>query len=394
MKTQIARLAMMFGKGLASHFSTALAEDNRREADLNRELAKILKNAGFTGRIEESLESRLGRPVDPELADLGRQLFFDKVIALKGNNACTGCHSPTHGFGDTQSIAIGIDNNNVVGPHRVGPRNQRRTPLVLNTAFYPNLMWNSRFIARSGDPFDNSRGRLFPPPENLSLSYLPLLLTAQAFIPSTERIEMAGFETVGGNEEIRNEVILRLNASRPYVQLFQSVFPENGDGPIIYEMLASALAEFQISMTFANAPIDRFARGESKALTTKEKKGALIFFGKAMYVSCHAVSGNSIEMFSDFKTHVVGVPQIVPSLTNAAFDGPGHNEDFGLEQVPGNPSDRYRFRSSPLRKVALQPTFFHNGAFTTLEAAINHHLFGKWSRPSMREFSSMSSYAA
>lgn len=28
----------------------------------------------------------------------------------------------------------------------------------------------------------------------------------------------------------------------------------------------------------------------------------------------------------------------------------------------------------PLRNVALQPAFFHNGAFTRLEDAIRHHL--------------------
>ena len=50
------------------------------------------------------------------------------------------------------------------------------------------------------------------------------------------------------------------------------------------------------------------------------------------------------------------------------------NEDFGLEQVTGNLLDRYKFRTSPLRNVALQPAFFHNGAFTRLEDAIRHHL--------------------
>jgi cytochrome c peroxidase len=56
------------------------------------------------------------------------------------------------------------------------------------------------------------------------------------------------------------------------------------------------------------------------------------------------------------------------------FDGPGQNEDFGLEQVTGNSADRYRFRTSPIRNVALQPAFFHNGAFTRLEDAVRHHL--------------------
>jgi len=56
------------------------------------------------------------------------------------------------------------------------------------------------------------------------------------------------------------------------------------------------------------------------------------------------------------------------------FDGAGQDEDFGLEQITGNPDDRYKFRSSPLRNVALQPAFFHNGAFGRLEDAIRHHL--------------------
>jgi hypothetical protein len=68
-------------------------------------------------------------------------------------------------MGNTQSIAIGIQNNNLVGPHRTGPRNQRRTPTVVNTVFYPNLMWNGRFWAPSGDPFNNSLGFLFPAPK-------------------------------------------------------------------------------------------------------------------------------------------------------------------------------------------------------------------------------------
>jgi cytochrome c peroxidase len=83
-------------------------------------------------------------------------------------------------------------------------------------------------------------------------------------------------------------------------------------------------------------------------------------------------------MFSDFQMHVIGVPQIAPEFGvgkgNVIFDGPGQNEDFGLEQITGNPSDRYKFRSSPLRNVALQAAFFHNGAFTRLEDAIYHHL--------------------
>jgi cytochrome c peroxidase len=83
-------------------------------------------------------------------------------------------------------------------------------------------------------------------------------------------------------------------------------------------------------------------------------------------------------MFSDFRMHVIGVPQIAPQfgagMGNVIFDGPNQDEDFGLEQVTANPGDRYKFRTSPLRNISLQPAFFHNGAFTRLEDAIAHHL--------------------
>jgi cytochrome c peroxidase len=342
---------------------------------LTQELTDTLQELGFTGRIEDTLEDRLGRRIDRKLADLGRLLWFDTITGLNNDNTCAGCHSPTNGFGDTQSIAIGIENNGIVGPHRAGPRNQRRAPLVLNNAFFPNLMWNSRFASLSNDPFDNSAGFLFPSPEVLSLSYLPQLLVAQAFIPPTERVEVAGFEFPGDNFDIRAEVLRRLNEIDEYRRLFGRSFPEVKDGdPINFDMFGKAIAEFEFTLTFANAPIDRFARGHKNALTDNQKKGALLFFGKAGCVVCHAVSGQSNEMFSDFKQHVLGIPQIVPSVGNVVFDGPGANEDFGLEQITGDPSDRYKFRTSPIRNVALQPTFMHNGAFTRLEDAIRHHL--------------------
>jgi len=79
-------------------------------------------------------------------------------------------------------------------------------------------------------------------------------------------------------------------------------------------------------------------------------------------------------MFSDFATHVIAVPQLAPATTNVTFDGAGADEDYGLEQVTGDAADRYKFRTSPLRNIATQPSFFHNGAFTHLRAAIAHHL--------------------
>ncbi len=343
--------------------------------DIDRDLTSVLEQQGFTGRIESTLERRLGRPLDRRLANLGRLLWFDTIIGLNDDNTCAGCHSPTNGFGDTQSIAIGIENNGIVGPDRAGPRNQRRSPSAMNVAFYPTLMWNSRFASLSGDPFDNRAGFSFPEPEGTSLSYLPHLLDAQAFIPPTERNEVAGFTFRGDNHEIREEVLRRLNANATYRDLFAASFPQvHAGAPVSFDHFGKALAEFEFTLTRANAPIDRYARGELTAMSEGQKRGALLFFGKAGCVGCHAVAGRSNEMFSDFDQHSIGMPQVCPDVTNAPFDGPHADEDFGLEQVSGRIEDRYLFRTSPLRNLAVQAAFGHNGAFTSIEAVVRQHL--------------------
>jgi cytochrome c peroxidase len=353
---------------------------NGGDSVLDDQLSLVLSQHGFTGKVGSSLEQRLGRKIDNQLADLGRNLFHDTIMGLNNDNSCSGCHSATAGFGDTQSIAIGVDNNFVVGPDRTGPRNQRRTPMAANTAFFPTLMWNSRFASLSLNPFDNSVGFVFPLPEGLTLSDKAHLLVAQAFIPPIERVEAAGFVFPGDNFDLRAEVMRRINDVPEYRKLFSKIFPEvKAGGTVTYDMFAKAITEFEFTLVFANAPLDRFARGEKKAMTDDQKRGALLFFGSANCVACHAVSGQSNEMFSDFRQHVIGVPQIAPAVGNpvagnVTFDGPGQNEDFGLEQVTSNPNDRYMFRTSPIRNVALQPAFFHNGAFTRLEDAIRFHL--------------------
>jgi cytochrome c peroxidase len=402
--------ALIFACLMFGATSSAGENEARHPGDVDQQLGITLRKLGFTGSVEKSLEQRLGRKLDRRLANVGRMLFFDQVSNLHNDNTCSGCHSPSHGFGDTLSMAIGVQSNLLVGPHRQGPRNQRRTPSVVNTPFYPNLMWNGRFSATSGDPFDNSLGFRFPEPEGTRKfpANDPLvrhLLIAQAHMPPTELNEAAGFTGVRTgidprffqfddgkgmrvpaldasgyrNDPIRAAVVQRLNAVPEYVARFGDIFHEVRAGvPIDIVMFGRAIAEFEFTLVRANAPIDRFARGETTAMTEQEKHGALLFFGKANCVACHAVSGKSNEMFSDFQMHNIGVPQIAPYFGvgkgNTIFDGPGEDEDFGLGQITGLVQDRYKFRSSPLRNVALQPAFFHNGSFTVLEHAIRHHL--------------------
>jgi cytochrome c peroxidase len=312
----------------------ALAQDKTKPS-LDSELAALLAQHDFTGRIEEQLETRLGRAVDPDLADLGRNLFFDPIMALRGDNSCAGCHAPQFGFADSQSIAIGIRNNGVVGHFRTGPRNQRRSPTLLNSAFFPALMWNARFTAVSGDPFDNSLGFVFPLPEGTTRfpagdPRFAHLLAAQGHLPQTELVEMTGFtgtaeaedidpslyqfdDGVGidvpgpdnsgfRNEPIRDRVLIELNASDNYRRLFGRTFAEvRRGGPIDFDMVGSAIAEFEFTLTFADAPIDQLPAASAGDDRLSKAAEPSFFFGKADCVSCHQVAGKPTKCSATFR---------------------------------------------------------------------------------------------
>lgn len=395
--------------------------------ELDIQLYSILEQNGFDGLIQEQLEIKLGRQLNYAKVNLGRLVFFDPAFGLHQDNSCAGCHAVTAGFGDSQPIAIGVNNNDTVGERRSGPRNQRRTPSVINTAFYPNLMWNGRFASFTNDPFDNSNGFKFPAPEdsifNTGSDYvnqISHLLVAQAHIPFTELAEMAGFTTKPGdgftlfddcgeidfsifndakglrvppvdpainssNFRIRDKILVIVNENAAYKKLFGHIYPDvkNG-GDINFIMIGEVLAEFEFSLTFAKAPLDRYALGNKHALTDAEKRGAIIFFTKGKCVTCHAVSGSSNQMFSDFDMHNAGVPQIhpvfgigtgnVPFSSIECFKSVTGTLDFGREEFTGDTADRYKFRSSPLRNLKAQAGYFHNGSFKLLEDALNFHL--------------------
>ena len=115
---------------------------------------------------------------------------------------------------------------------------------------------------------------------------------AQAHIPPTELVEMVGFTgtcaaavrrsttatgpqrpatgSVDGsrNEPIRQTVVQLLNASSAYRQLFCDRVPRSRSWRAHrLRMFARAIAEFEFTLTFADAPVDRFARGDTDAMT-------------------------------------------------------------------------------------------------------------------------------
>jgi cytochrome c peroxidase len=390
--------------------STSIAQQARQAA-----LDQGLKGSP---RLSEPALSPEQREIRELRRELGRNLFFDKALSGVEQTTCGTCHHAAFQFGDGRNIARGVfcelapnfesitcddapepgEDGNVVGPDRSSPLNSRNSPLLINAALFPRQMWNGRFhfVDESSDDVnecDPSQGFELPPPERVLLTRS--ILTAQAHIPVTEAVEMTGHfphpegepfeEPDHRNPEVRDAISFRITDIPAYHALFEEAYPKGqpelklfaGDpevGPredIPYLAIADALGHFMETLVLTDAPWDAFLAGDDSAISASAQRGALTFFTTGQCSTCHAG-----DLFSDFDNHNIGVPQVGPGTAQFDFD-PAFVDystwDFGLEEVSLRRRDRFKYRTPPLRGVALSAPYMHNGCYATLEDAIRHH---------------------
>jgi cytochrome c peroxidase len=198
------------------------------------------------------------------------------------------------------------------------------------------------------------------------------VLAAQAMFPVTSRDEMRGAEGENELAEIPDDdlqgiwsaIMDRLLAIPEYFELFQDAYPNVAPEDFGFEHAANAIGAFEsVQFTFLDSPFDAYLEGSKGALSDPAKRGALLFYGKAGCSKCHSGS-----LFTDQQHHNIGIPPLGPGKA------PEKPLDFGRARETGEQKDIYAFRTPPLRNVALTGPWMHNGAFTTLRSAIEHHL--------------------
>ena len=345
---------------------------------LDAQLAPLVQEAGFEPVPQPA-------PEDPALVELGRNLFFDKILSGNRNISCATCHHPVAATGDALPVSIGqggtgLAENRQEGTGELIPRN---APHVFNGGVegVNTMFWDSRV---SRDPVT---GALSTPEDKLNGSpsqlpditaHLDSALAAQAMFPVTSREEMRGHPgdnevaDAPDNEAVWQALMARLVGTANgtiggfdgYRTLFQAAYPEvtNFDD-FNFGHVARAIAAFERERwTALDTPFDRYMAGDRSALSDSEKRGARLFCEKAQCAQCHRG-----PLLTDFEHHALAVPQVGPGKTEPS-------EDRGLALETGDDADNYRFRTPPLRNVALTGPWMHDGAFTSLEAAVRHHL--------------------
>lgn len=243
----------------------------------------------------------------PALVELGKKLYFETALSLDNTMSCNTCHNILDKKG-------GVDNQ----PTSKGVKGQngdRNSPTVLNAGFHIAQFWDGR----AKDLVEQAKGPILNP------------------------IEMAM-----PNEKAVEEKIAKLEN---YPELFEKAFP-NDTKKITYDNIAKAIAAFERTLRTSDR-FDDFLKGNLQALTPQELEGLDKFISIGC-ATCHngpALGGNSFRKMGERNPY-------------------SNTEDLGRYNVTKQEYDKYLFKVSSLRNVALTAPYFHDGKAATLEEAV------------------------
>lgn len=241
-------------------------------------------------------------PLTPETVELGHQLFFEKAMSKDGSQSCSGCHLPEKAWTTAQPLDAKVG----------GAMNKRNAPTVLNLAYHSSWYWDGR--------------------------------TA-----SLEAVSNAAWKgQLGADPAV---AVAALNAKSELKARFKRAYGE----PATVDNVPKALASFLRALTNADAPYDKFAAGDKKAISADAQKGFEVF-KKSGCINCHVA-----PLFTDVDFHNVGI----------GSDKPEADRDHGRKDATKADADEGKFKTPSLRNVALGAPYFHDGQTKTLEEAID-----------------------
>lgn len=223
-------------------------------------------------------------PYSPQLATIGKMLFFDPRLSGARNMTCATCHNPSFGFEAPVETSVGAANTPL----------GRQAPTVLNAAWVSPFFWDGRAAT----------------------------LEEQAAGPITAAVEMNGK---------LEAIVAELKTIPEYASWFEEVFP--GEGVTETNMLA-AIATYERTVVSAWSPFDRWVDGDETAVSDSAKRGFEVFTGKGQCASCH--SGWN---FTDNKFHDIGLD--TDDIGRAALE-PDNPKAMHAFKTPGLRDTLYR----------------------------------------------------
>jgi cytochrome c peroxidase len=309
-------------------------------------------NTGVPSGVDPVAWANIYIPADnqptPDRIALGRKLYFDTRLSRDGTVSCATCHDVSRGFTDRRNVSEGI------GDHL----GRRSAPTTMNAALFQSMFWDGRAPT----------------------------LEEQAKLPILAPIEMGHPDAASA--------IKALAADPTYGDLFQKAY---GRGPN-YEDVGRAIASFERTLIFLDAPFDKYVAGDGNAISPAAQRGLVLFGGKARCVSCHMLNASN-PLGTDNLFHNIGVSARTKNFEDLARKGlaavkensdPRALDNLALATDLGelgrfittrNRSDIGAFKTEQLRNVGITAPYMHDGSLRTLWDVVDHYNKGGETNP-------------
>ena len=256
--------------------------------------------------------------------ELGRQLFYDPLLSGDSSRSCATCHKPELAFTDGLPHSKSFSSEGRV---------KRNAPTLFNAALQTALFADLR----------------------------------ATFLEDQAKDVVQNADEMHGSLA---QAVRQLRTNESYRQAFVRAFGGTDPSAITEQTITSAIASYERTLISMNSPFDRFMRGDTTALTAKEKHGFSLYMGKAKCGTCHFAplfNGTVPPTYVRTEQEIIGIP--VRAVTaHATID-----DDIGRFAITKYEKHRYSFKTPTLRNVALTAPYMHNGAYTTLEQVIDFY---------------------
>ena len=153
-----------------------------------------------------------------------------------------------------------------------------------------------------------------------------------------------------------------------YTPFFDKAFP---DIPVseryTLKTAAFAIAAYFRTILTNQAPFQLWLNGNEDAMTKQQKRGALVFFGKANCTNCH--QGPALN---NMRYVGVGVRDLYESGYQVFRTGLNDKRNRGRGGFTGNPEDNYKFKIPQLYNLKNIGFYFHGASKVSLDEVVDY----------------------
>ncbi len=345
--------------------------------ELDMELRGLIEEASPTKTSEfyilpdpsdlSSLPQQDYNILTPEKVELGKMLFFETGLArdaVKSEGmqtySCSTCHIPEAGFksGNFQGIADGGIGFGINGTSRLRNTSydeseldvQSARPLsMVNVGFVHNTSWNGSFGATH---VNVGTEEYWVEEGGLDMNHMGM----QGL--ETQNIEGIHLHRLTYTPEVIEEL--------GYKEMFDKAFPEFSEEERYSPVTGSfALSAYLRTLMSTKAPFQDWLKGNLNALSYSEKRGGILFFGKAKCSTCHYR-----ENLGSLEFHALGVKDLYQGASYTP--DPNDPRTLGRGGFTGLDEDLYKFKVPGLYNVGDTEFYFHGSSHTSLKSLIDY----------------------